>query len=191
MRILGEPHPGLHRRRSAPNSAAPPMTTAPEPVPTPQQLFRLWDSGRLSREEFQRLMAIHAKEIIEEMEQAHANPLVARFYQLMNRREAAKWARKHGEGLIREILCALGDEETFPPARWLWNAAHPHIPLDTFFRTRGTPVFRFLKLDAAPQAVTLVVEHGGTETLGPQREQFYMRRNRGTRLIVERRALLD
>ncbi|MBL9131373.1 MAG: hypothetical protein JNG86_09250, partial [Verrucomicrobiaceae bacterium] len=108
---------------------------SPEPVPTPLQLFRLWDAGRITREDFQRQMAVHARELIEEMEHAHANPLIARFYQLLNRREAATWARKHGEALVREILCALAEEHHFPPARWLWNAAHPHIPLDCFFRT--------------------------------------------------------
>ena len=58
-------------------------------------------------------------------------------------------------------------------------------------RTRGTPVFRFLKVDAVPQAVTVVVEHGGTETMGPQREQFFLRRNRTGRLLVERRMLVE
>ncbi len=167
------------------------MTPTLEPVPPPQQLFRLWDAGRITREDFHRLMAVHARELIQEMEQAHTNPLLARFYQLLNRREAAKWSRKYGEALIREILCTLAaEEDRFPPSRWLWNAAHAHIPLDCFFRTRGTPVFRFIKLDAAPQAVLLTIEHGGTETMPPQREQFHMRRDRHTRFLVERRTLL-
>lgn len=167
------------------------MSLTAESVPTPLQLFRLLENGGITREEFQRLMAVHARELIQEMEHAHKNPLVARIFQVFNRREAARWARKHGETLIREILCALAEEERFPPARWLWNAAHAHIALDCFFRTRGTPVFRFLKVDAVPQAVTVVVEHGGTETLGPQREQFFLRRNRTGRLLVERRMLVE
>ncbi len=117
-----------------------------DPVPTPQQLFRWLDSGRITREEFRTAMAVHAVEIIQEMEQAHANPLVAKFNELMNRREAWRWARKHGEQLIREILCVLMDEDRFSPAKWLWNAAHPHIPLHCFFRTRGTPVLRFVEM---------------------------------------------
>lgn len=161
-----------------------------DPVPTPQQLFRWFDSGSISREDFQKAMAVHARELIQEMEQAHANPLVAKFNELMNRREAWKWSRKHGEALIREILCTLMDEERFPPARWLWNAAHPHIPLNCFFRTRGTPMLRFLDMTVRPQLITLLIEHGGSETRPPAREQFILRRNRQTRLMVERRDLL-
>ena len=161
-----------------------------DPVPTPQQLFRWLDSGRITREEFRTAMAVHTNEIIQEMEQAHANPLVAKFNELMNRREAWKWSRKHGELLMREILCALMDEERFDPARWLWNAAHPHIPLHCFFRTRGTPVLRFLEMKVQPQNVTILIEHGGSETLAPTREQFLLRRNRQRTLLVERRDLM-
>lgn len=163
---------------------------SPDPVPTPQQLFRWLDSGRISREEFRTAMAVHAGEIIQEMEQAHANPLVAKFNELMNRREAWKWSRKYGEVVLREILCALMDEERFSPARWLWNAAHPHIPLHCFFRTRGTPVLRFLELTVRPQNATVLIEHGGTETLSPTRERFHLRRNRQRTLLVEHRELI-
>ena len=161
-----------------------------DPVPTPQQLFRWLDSGRITREEFRTAMKVHAGEIIQEMEQAHANPLVAKFNELMNRREAWKWTRRHGELLLREILCALMDEERFPPARWLWNASHPHIPLYCFFRTRGTPLLRFLEMKVNPQNVTVLIEHGGSETLPPTREQFHLRRNRQQSLLVERRELI-
>ncbi len=161
-----------------------------DPVPTPQQLFRWLDSGHISRADFQQAMKVHARELIQEMEQAHANPLVAKFNELLNRREAWKWSRQHGELVLREILCALMDEERFPPARWLWNAAHPHIPLHCFFRTRGTPLLRFLELTVQPQAVTVLIEHGGSETLPPTREQFSLRRNRQRTLVVARRELM-
>ncbi|WP_395736811.1 hypothetical protein [Prosthecobacter sp.] len=161
-----------------------------DPVPTPQQLFRWLDSGRISREEFRTAMAVHAGELIQEMEQAHANPLVAKFNELMNRREAWKWSRRHGEVVMREILCALMDEEQFTPARWLWNAAHPHVPLHCFFRTRGTPVLRFEEMTVHPQNASVLIEHGGSETLAPAREKFYFRRNRQGILFVERRERL-
>ena len=161
-----------------------------DPVPTPQQLFRWLDNGHITREEFRTAMAIHAGEIIQEMEQAHSNPLVAKFNELMNRREAWKWSRRHGELLMREILCALMDEERFPPARWLWNASHAHIPLHCFFRTRGTPLLRFLEMTVHPQNITVLVEHGGTETLAPAKERFFLRRNRQRILLVERRELM-
>lgn len=167
-----------------------PVMTPPEPVPTPQQLFRWLESGRISREEFRTAMAVHARELIEEMKEAHANPLVAKFNELMNRREAWRWARKHGEALIREVLCALMDEERFIPAKWLWNAAHPHVPLHCFFRTRTLPLLRILEMNVQPQAVTLVIEHGGNDTVPAVREQFFLRRNRRTQLFVERRVLL-
>lgn len=167
-----------------------PVMPPSEPVPTPQQLFRWLDSGAISREEFRKAMAVHTGELIEEMEEAYANPLVAKFNELLNRREAWKWARKHGEALIREILCALMDEERFLPAKWLWNAAHPHVPLHCFFRTRALPMMRFVEMTVQPQAVTLIIEHGGREDAPPVREQFFLRRNRSTQLFVERRLLL-
>lgn len=165
------------------------MNDAPETTPTPQQLFRWLDSGRISPAEFRKAMAVHALEIIDEMKEGHANPLVAKFNDLMNRREAWKWSRKHGEAVIREILCVLMDEERFAPARWLWNAAHPHVPLHCFFRTRATPLMRFLDLNVQPQAITVLIEHGGSATTPPVHEHFYLRRNRHTQLFVERRQL--
>jgi len=166
------------------------MPPSSESFPSPQKLFRLWDAGHISREEFQRLMAVHARELIEEMETARKNPLLAWMHQLFNRREAARWAGGHGEDLVREILLALADEESFPPARWLWNATHPHVPVHVFFRAREVPRFRFLRLRAYPQAVTVEIEHGGSDTAPPVREEFHLRRHRGSRLMVERRVML-
>ena len=166
------------------------MSPSTEPVPSPQKLFRLLDAGQISREEFQRLMAVHARELIEEMEQSRKNPVMAWMHQLFNRREAARWSGGHGETLVREILLALADEESFPPSRWLWNASHPHVPLHVFFRAREMPRFRFVKLRASAQAVTVEIEHGGSDTAPPVREEFYLRRYRDMRLMVERRAML-
>lgn len=135
-------------------------------------------------------MAVHARELIEEMEQARKNPVIAWMHQLFNRREAARWAGGHGEALLREILLALAEEDRFPPARWLWNASHPHVPLHVFFRTRELPRFRFLKLRASSQSVTVEIEHGGSDTAPPVREEFLLRRGRNTRLLVERRIML-
>lgn len=161
-----------------------------EPVPSPQKLFRLWDAGLIPREEFQRLMAVHARELIEEMEQARKHPVLAWMHQLFNRREAARWSGGHGEHVVREILLALAEEEGFPPARWLWNASHPHVPLHVFFRVRELPRFRILKLSARAQAATVEIEHGGSDTAPPVREEFHLRRQRGMRLMVERRVML-
>jgi hypothetical protein len=45
-------------------------------------------------------------------------------------------------------------------------------------------------MQVQPQAVTLVVEHGGSETLQPVQERFMLRRNRRTQLFVEHRQLV-
>jgi hypothetical protein len=125
------------------------------------------------------------------MEQAHTNPLVAKFNELMNRREAWKWSRKHGELLMREILCALMDEERFSPARWLWNAAHPHIPLHCFFRTRGTPVLRFVEMKVQPQAVTSSSSTAAARPSPPvQRAVLTSSQPPQRTLLVERRHLI-
>ena len=39
------------------------------PAPTPKQLFRQFESGRISREELQEQMGEHQRHIIEEMEE--------------------------------------------------------------------------------------------------------------------------
>jgi hypothetical protein len=141
-------------------------------------------------EEFREAMAGHARELIAEMEEDHANPVVAFIEQMLCRRAASKLEKHHGEALVREVLLALADIPDFPPGRWLWNASHPHLPLHAFFRMRREPVFRIVELDAMPQVVALVVEHGSAEEAGLVREEFRLRRDRRGRLGLERRRLL-
>ena len=73
------------------------------PVPTPPELFRLFESGELSREDLQAAMALHARRLIKEMVQARRNPVGAYLEQLRNRTAAARLARKHGADLVREV----------------------------------------------------------------------------------------
>jgi hypothetical protein len=145
------------------------------------------DSGRLTREEFREAMAVHARELIGEMEEDHANPLAAFLEQMLCRRAASKLERRHGEAAVREVLLALADIPDFPPGRWLWNAAHPHLPLHAFFRIKRQPVFRIVEMEAMPQVITVMVEHGNAEASGVVTEEIRLRRDRRGQLGLERR----
>lgn len=134
-------------------------------------------------------MAIHAQELIEEMVEDEANPVVALLEQMRCRRAAAKLDRKYGEATIREVLQAFCEVPDFPPARWLWNAAHPHLPLHAFFRINREPVFRIIALDVMPQIIVATIEHG-SEKMGKAREEFRFRRDRRGMLGLERRRIL-
>jgi hypothetical protein len=162
----------------------------PTPPSSPRQLFHLLDTGRLSREEFREAMKAAAEELIEEMEEDHLNPVAAFMEQMLCRRAASKLLKKHEESLIREVLQALSELDDFPPGRWLWNAAHPHIPLHAFFRSKREPVFRILDLEAMPQIVTVTVEYGQAASMAVIREQFRLRRDRRRQLGLERRQVI-
>jgi hypothetical protein len=133
-------------------------------------------------------MAECAQELIAEMEDDHLNPAEALLEQVLSRRAASKLSRKHDETIIREVLQALSELEDFPPARWLWNAAHPHIPLHAFFRSRRRPIFRVTHLEAMPQLVIVAVEYGVTGTDEVLAEDIRLRRDRRGRLGLERRT---
>ncbi len=142
----------------------------------------------MSREQFREAMKGHALEIIEEMEEDHLNPLEAFMEQMRCRRMAAKLQKEHEEALIREVLQALSELDDFPPGRWLWNAAHPHLPLHAFFRSKREPVFRVLSLVAMPQLITVTVEYAPGKGLpNLQREEIRLRRDRRGQLGLERR----
>lgn len=146
----------------------------------------------MSREEFREAMRNHALEIIEEMEEDHVNPLEAFMEQMLCRRAASKLLKQHEEALIREVLQALSELDDFPPGRWLWNAAHPHLPLHAFFRSKREPVFRVLALEAMPQLVTVTVEYAparGSSRIS--KEEIRLRRDRRGQLGLERRQILD
>lgn len=159
--------------------------------PNPRLLIQQLDSGRISREEFRKSMAEHAREIIAEMEEDHANPALAFLEQMLSRRIASRLLRKHDEPVIREVLTALAEVEDFPPGRWLWNAVHPHIPLHAFFRSRREPVFRITMLEALPQVVNVSVEYGSADKSQVAREEFRLRRDRRGRLGLEHRRRLQ
>ena len=158
-------------------------------MPTPPELFRRYESGELSREQFHAAMSIHAKELIDEMVEAKRNPVASYLEQLRNRATASRLSRKHGATLIREVLTLLGCLPDFPPAQLLWNAPHREVPLHCFLRSRHEPLFRILKFRNEVHRVRLVVEYGEGKT--PVRESFSLVRDRFQRLELEKRQVLN
>lgn len=157
---------------------------------TPRQLFRAFDNGQISREQFRELMRPHAENLIEEMEEVHQNPLAAWIEMLKNRRIAWRLARTHGEVLVREIFVALSDVPGFPLANWLWNADRPGLPLYCFLRSRREPIFRILKIETAPFIVVAHVEYGSIEKHLRVRERFGFDRDKYGHLQVRERGVL-
>ena len=160
------------------------------PPPTPRQLFRLLDRGAITREQFREAMAVHARQIIGEMEEVRRNPLASWVETLRNKRAAARLVHRHGEPVVREILVALSDLADFPLANWLWNADSPRVPLHCFLRSRHEPVFRVLQIVSIPMEWTVTVEHGSAERKRSVRERFVIVRDRFSAMFVQERKTL-
>lgn len=160
----------------------------PDSQLTPRQLFRLFDAGTLSREQLRESLMQHAHELIEEMEDVHANPQASWLEGLINKHHAARLMRFHGESMVREIMLALSEVPNFAPARFLWNADHADMPLHCFVRTRREPLFRILKIISAPFTLEAIVEHGSKQAL--VQERFSLERDRFGQLIVRERRLV-
>lgn len=129
-------------------------------IPNPNQIFERYERGEIEREEMQALMALHARELISEMEEDHSNPAAALLEYLLSKRATSRLVRKHGGRLIREIFHALSVVPDFPPARILWNAMHPDVPLHCFLRIRREPVFRLTAVERKGDKVEVEVQHG-------------------------------
>jgi hypothetical protein len=154
-------------------------------IPTPSQLFARFERGEIGREELHALLALHARELIREMEEDHRNPAAAWIEGLRARAAAGRLVRRHGSRLVREILAALADVPDFPPAQHLWNAAHPDVPLHCFLRMRREPVFRVLDITHKGDAVEALVEHGEAARGRATRRMFVLRRDDRWRLRVD------
>lgn len=154
---------------------------------TPPQLFDDFENGRITREQLHAAMAFHARDLIEEVEEACGNPLATWWEGLVARKTASRLAARHGERRIRAIFAALAEQEDFLPARWLWNATHPDVPLFCFLRLRREPVFRVLTIDSRNGVVSVTIEYGGTGKGEAIRESFRMKHRAGGGLeVVER-----
>jgi hypothetical protein len=131
------------------------------------------------------MMAIHARELIREMEEDHLNPAEALLERLLAGRAARRLVRRHGSRLLREILVALSEIPDFPAVRHLWNASHPDVPLHCFLRMRREPVFRMVSIDLRGERIEVVIEHGFAGRGKATRRCFSLMRNDAWRLHVD------
>lgn len=148
----------------------------------------MFEAGEITRTQFQQQMAVHQRELIQEMEEVRLNPVAAFIDHILNKRAAAKLAHQYGEDPVREVFAALAEVPGFPPARFLWNAQHPHMPLHCFIRTKREPVFRVASLTVLGQATFIAVEHGPAGKGQAMREEMAFRRNRKGELVLEKRT---
>ena len=154
-------------------------------IPTPRQIFASFERGEMDRDAMHALMAQHARGLIEEMEEDYQNPAAAWIESLLARRAARRLVRRHGSRLLREVLGALADVADFPPTRYLWNAAHPDVPLHCFLRMRREPVFRILSLEVLSGVIRVAVEHGEAARGKATRRAFVLKRDALRKLKVE------
>lgn len=154
-------------------------------IPTPREIFARYERGEMEREEMQALMALHARELIAEMEEDYQNPAAAWIEGLLAKRAASKLVRRHGSRLIREILTALSEVPDFPAVRHLWNAAHPDVPIHCFLRIRREPVFRLIDVRHRPEEIEVIVEYGQGARGKGTRRIFVLKRDELWRLVVE------
>jgi hypothetical protein len=153
-------------------------------IPTPLQIFASFERGEIDRDEVHALMALHARELIQEMEEDHQNPAAALIESLLARRSAGLLVRRHGGRLLREILVAISEVPGFPPAKYLWNAAHPDLPLHCFLRMRREPVFRIAAIKPRGGVIEVEVEHGAAGRGQGCRKIFVLKRDDHWRLKV-------
>lgn len=125
---------------------------------TPRQLATRFERGEIDRTEFQSLMAIHARELIAEIEEDHQNPLAAWIESRLAKAAVKRLLRKHSEFRVREILTALSEAPGFPLAKHLWNAPHPDVPLHCFFRMRREPIIQILSIREDADVTEIHVE---------------------------------
>jgi hypothetical protein len=154
-------------------------------LPTPSQIFASYERGEIERDEMHALMALHARELIAEMEEDYQNPAAAWIESLLARRAAGRLVRRHGARLMREVLTALSEVPEFPPAKYLWNAAHAEVPLHCFLRIRREPVFRILLLDSKGGEIRVLTEHGRSKKGQAMRQEFLLRRDDRWKLKAE------
>lgn len=157
-------------------------------LPTPAQLFRQFEQGRITHEYFRTAMSLHQRLLLEDIEDASRDPGLTWFDEVLNRRAARHLEKSHGEEIVRETLVALSEMPDFPPAHHIWNAEHKLVPLYCFFRMKRAPVFRIVKMEVLPQMVGVVVEYGRAKKSECTREEITLRRNRQGELVFVNRV---
>lgn len=131
--------------------------------PTPPQLFDEFEAGTITRAQLHAGLAWHASELVEEIIEAHQNPVAAWWDTMLAKRTAARWANRHGIWRIRHVLAAISKVPDFEPARFLWQALHADVPLYCFFRLRQHPQFRLVKLENRRGSLRVEVEYEDSE----------------------------
>lgn len=153
-------------------------------LPTPDKLITRFERGEIDREELHAQMALHARNLIREMEEDHQNPAAALIERVMAARHARRLAKPHGARLVRECLVALSEAPGFPPAEYLWNASHPDLPLHCFMRMRRKPRFRIVAIHRGPDTtVRCHTEHDCPDN-GRTRIEWKLARDAAWRLHV-------
>lgn len=153
-------------------------------IPSPREIFASFERGEIERSELQALMALHARELIQEMEEDHQNPAAAWIESLLARRAIGKLVRRHGARLIREVLIALAEVKDFPPSKYLWNAGHLDVPLHCFLRMRREPVFRIVDLAVHSGQIKVITEFGAAAKGSGTRRTFLLKRDERWTLIA-------
>lgn len=163
-------------------SIARPMPAAPF---TPRELFARFDRGEIERDELHALLALCARELIDEMEEDYQNPAAALLETLLARRAIRRLLRHYDRNLIREVFVAVSNLVDFPPARYLWNASHPDVPLHCFLRMRRAPMFRIKSLRTiAHQRYELVCSFSTAEQSRRVTQSFVLTRDSDWRLQI-------
>ncbi|MGJ8634046.1 MAG: hypothetical protein ACSHX7_09000 [Luteolibacter sp.] len=125
---------------------------------TPKELSTAFERGEIDRTEFQTLMAIHARELIAEIEEDHQNPFAAWIESRLAKSAIRKLLKGNTHSQIREVLVALSETPDFPLANYLWNASHPDIPLHCFFRINKEPAFSILSIKSTGDTTQVQIE---------------------------------
>jgi hypothetical protein len=158
-------------------------------LPTPPEIFRLFEEGKLTREQLHAAMNQHAYSIMEEIVEARRNPVLSFYEYALSRRAAARLEREYGEGTVRSVLVALSELPGFALRNYLWNAGHRDVPLHCFLRQRTEPVFRLLEIKLKPWRVMVTVEYGSARKGEALREVIALQRDRFGRLAPAQSAL--
>lgn len=141
--------------------------------PTPPQLFDEFEEGRITRAQLHAGLDWHARGLVEEIIEAHENPIAAWWDTMLAKRAADRWSNRHGIWRVRHILFALSKVPEFQPSSLLWNALHPDVPLHCFFRMRREPVFRLLNIEIRKGLLHVRVAHGSASE-GILKEDFIL-----------------
>ena len=161
------------------------------PFPTPPNLIRQWQEGEIEREEMQRLMGEHQKELLKEADYFHSNPILGYIEGLRNKRAARRLVDEHGEAQIRELFHALSWLQDFEPAAFLWNADHWDVALYAFLRMSNEPVFRVREMVVKSSRAVMLVEHGSAKKSETRRERLTFKRHwKGEMEVVKREDML-